>query len=171
MGIGYVSTVPEEESSRDRLAAEVSNRARSGGCTVAVAESLTGGMISTALAAAEAAGEWFRGSVVAYSSEVKHDVLRVPDGPVVSAEAAETMAGEVRRLLRADIAVAVTGAGGPTSQDGQPPGTAFIAVADGTGARVMHRHFEGAPAEVCAVCAVSALQALVDRLRETTEGG
>ena len=53
------------------------------------------------------------GSLVAYASEVKYDVLGVPHGPVVSAEAASAMARGVRRLLRADVALGVTGAGGP----------------------------------------------------------
>lgn len=58
----------------------MSDLARSSGRTIAVAESLTGGMVATALAAAEAAGEWSRGSLVAYSSEAKHELLGVPDG-------------------------------------------------------------------------------------------
>jgi nicotinamide-nucleotide amidase len=90
-------------------------------------------MVATALAAAEAAAEWFRGSLVAYSSEVEHDVLAVPDGPVVSAGAAEAMAAGVRRLLDADIAVAVTGSGGPSAQDGQDPGTVYCAADPGAG--------------------------------------
>lgn len=51
----------------------------------------------------------------AYASDVKHELLTVPLGPVVSAQAAAAMADGVRRLLRADVAVAVTGAGGPDS--------------------------------------------------------
>jgi nicotinamide mononucleotide (NMN) deamidase PncC len=46
--------------------------------TVAVAESLTGGMVASALAEASGASKWFRGAVVAYASEVKHELLGVP---------------------------------------------------------------------------------------------
>ena len=110
------STIEQER--RDELAARVSELARRHNVTVAVAESLTGGNVATALAAAKAASQWFRGSLVAYASEVKHEVLGVPEGRCVSAEAAETMAAGVRKLLRADVAVGVTGAGGPDPQDG-----------------------------------------------------
>lgn len=155
----------DDASPQDGLAAEVSRLAGATGRTVGVAESLTGGMVSAALAAAEAAGEWFKGAVVAYASEVKFDVLGVPAGPVVSAEAAAAMARGARRLLGADIAVAVTGAGGPAPQDGRPPGTVFVAVCDGTGVAVEERAFPGSPAEVCAAATEAALTSLVDRLR------
>jgi nicotinamide-nucleotide amidase len=160
---GYWGRVRSEV--RDRIAGEVSEEARRRGLTVAVAESLTGGMVATALAAADAASEWFRGSLVAYSSEVKHDVLDVPDGPVVSAEAAEAMAAGVRRLLGADVAVAVTGSGGPSAQDGQEPGTVYVAVDDGSGIRVQRLDLDGEPSEICARSAESTLRLLLDGLR------
>jgi nicotinamide-nucleotide amidase len=163
---GVQSIVEQQQDVRDRLAAQVADLARARGRTVAVAESLTGGMVATALAAAEAASEWFRGSLVAYSSEVKHEVLGVPDGPVVSAVAATAMARGARRLLGADVAVAVTGAGGPAAQDGQEPGTVFLAVYDGVDARVQRLDLDGDdPEAVCAAAARSVLEVLVDRLR------
>lgn len=153
----------------DELAADVSDLARSCGRTVAVAESLTGGMIATALAAARAASEWFCGALVAYSSEVKHDVLGVPDGPVVSAVAARAMAVGVRHLLAADIGVAATGAGGPDPQDGRAPGTVFLAVDDCYGSRVVRLDLEGEPAEVCRAAAAAALRLLADALLPAAE--
>ena len=146
----------------------MSELARRHNVTVAVAESLTGGNVATALAAAKAASQWFRGSLVAYASGVKHEVLGVPEGPVVSAEAAETMAGGVRKLLRADVAVGVTGAGGPEPQDGQPPGTVFVAVDDGSERRVQHLSLEGEPPEVVMKAAGKTLEMLVDRLEART---
>ena len=130
-----------------------------------MAESLTGGMIAQSLSAAEAAGQWFRGSLVAYSAQVKHEVLGVPEGPVVSAEAAAAMARGVRSLLGADLAVAVTGAGGPSGQDDQPPGTVFLAVSDESGTRTYFRAFTGEPDEICAATAQAALELLVSWLR------
>jgi nicotinamide-nucleotide amidase len=153
------------EPSHTRLAAEAARLARSSGLTVAVAESLTGGMVASALSAAEAAAQWFRGGLVAYSSEVKHEVLGVPDGPVVSAEAADAMAGGVRRLLRADLAVAVTGAGGPDRQDGAEPGTVYLALDDGADVEVRRHQIGGEPEEVCTAAAGQALSMLVERLR------
>ena len=148
----------------DDLAARISDLASSAGRTVAVAESLTGGMVSAALAASSGAGEWYRGGLVAYSSQVKHDVLDVPDGPVVDPDAARVMAERVRELLGADIAVALTGAGGPDPQDGQDPGTVFLAVADGAHTEVVRRVLTGEPVEVCSAAGREALRFLVDRI-------
>jgi nicotinamide-nucleotide amidase len=150
---------------RERLAGQVSEHARRRGVTVCVAESLTGGMVATALAAAEAAAQWFRGGIVAYSSEVKHAVLEVPDGPVVSAEAAVAMAAGARRLLGAGVAVAVTGSGGPAAQDGQAPGTVYLAVDDGATQRVRRLDLSGDPRKICADSAEATLRLLLDGLR------
>jgi nicotinamide-nucleotide amidase len=149
------------------LAAEIADLARATGRRVAVAESLTGGMVTASLSASEGAAEWFRGGLVAYSSEVKHEVLGVPEGPVVSAAAARAMAAGVRTMLGADVALATTGAGGPQAQDGQEPGTVFLAVDDGTedGAEPVHRMLDGDPGEVCAAATVAALELLAERLR------
>jgi nicotinamide-nucleotide amidase len=152
------------DDGHEELAARVSALARRHGVTVAVAESLTGGNVATALSAAESASEWFRGSLVAYSSEVKHEVLDVPDGPVVSAEAAGAMATGVRRLLRADVAVGVTGAGGPDPQDGQDPGTVFVAVDDGTERLVQRLDLDGDPQVVLVEAAGKTLAMLAECL-------
>jgi nicotinamide-nucleotide amidase len=153
-----------DEKTRHRRAERVAQLALSRGWTIAVAESLTGGMIASALAQAQQASEWFRGSLVAYSTEVKHEVLDVPAGPVVSAEAAGAMARRVRELLLADISVAVTGAGGPSAQDGHEPGTVFLAVHSGDRDQVVRIDLPGEPAAVCAAATLAALDALVDAL-------
>ena len=132
--------------------------------TVAAAESLTGGMISTALATAGGSSEWFLGGLVAYSSEVKHAVLDVPPGPVVTATAASAMVRGVRKLLGADVAVAVTGAGGPGGQDGRDPGTVFLAFDGGDDHRVTRLNLDGEPKAVCATSTVAALRMLVEGL-------
>jgi nicotinamide-nucleotide amidase len=98
--------------------------------SVAVAESLTGGALSARLARLADASEWYRGAVVAYSSEVKRHVLAVPPGPVVSEAAAVAMAEGAASLLRADVTISVTGVGGPEPQDGEPKGTVWMALRD-----------------------------------------
>jgi nicotinamide-nucleotide amidase len=97
--------------------------------TLAVAESLTGGLVSSRLVDVEGASGWFKGSVVAYDSEVKYSLLDVPRGPVVSELAAKAMASNVTRTLGSDVGLALTGVAGPTEQDGMPPGTVFVAIA------------------------------------------
>jgi nicotinamide-nucleotide amidase len=152
--------------SRQELVDRVTELLDSADVTVAVAESLTGGMMASALAAAPGASKWFRGAVVAYASDVKHELLGVPPGPVVSAPAAEAMASGVRRLLDADVAVALTGAGGPDGQDGQPPGTVFFGLSGGGKRQVEHRHFDDRdPGQVCADAVDEALTLLYTFLR------
>jgi nicotinamide-nucleotide amidase len=156
---GYV-----DEDTRRKCAERVGELALARGRTIAVAESLTGGMIASALAQAQQASEWFRGSLVAYSKPVKHQLLEVPAGPVVSSDAATAMARSVRKLLLADISVAVTGAGGPSAQDGHEPGTVFLAVDGGGREQVLRLDLPGEPATVCAAATLAALNALVSTL-------
>ena len=99
------------------------------GLTLGLAESLTGGLAASRLVNVPGASRWFRGSVVSYASEVKFDVLGVPEGPVVSEEAARAMADGARSVLGADVGLSMTGVAGPDPQDGQPPGTVFVGLA------------------------------------------
>jgi len=139
--------------------------------TVGVAESLTGGHLSADLAAAPRASEWFRGGVVAYASEVKYEVLGVARGPVVTETAALGMAAGACRLLGADVAVAVTGVGGPDPQDGVEPGTVWIALRHDGRHRTRLERFTGDPESVIdATCRV-ALALLVDALHARDDGG
>jgi nicotinamide-nucleotide amidase len=145
------------------VAERLAEAAQRGGLRLAVAESLTGGELSAKLAAAPDASDWFRGGLVAYAREVKYEVLGVPRGPVVSEVAATTMADGVAALLGADVAVAVTGVAGPDDQDGQPPGTVWMAVHDGTGTASRLHHFDGEPAQVVDATCAAALAWLLDR--------
>ena len=100
---------------------------RQQGLTMGTAESLTGGLIASRLTSVPGASDVFRGGVVSYASEVKYDVLGVPEGPVVTEEAAAAMAEGACRVLGCDVAVAVTGVAGPAEQEGVPVGTVFFA--------------------------------------------
>ena len=97
--------------------------------TLAVAESVTGGLVSGRLTAIAGASDVFRGSVVSYSSEIKFDLLNVTRGPVVSESAAKEMAVGVRKTLGSDIGLALTGVAGPTEQDGVKVGTLCVGIA------------------------------------------
>lgn len=96
------------------------------GLTLGLAESLTGGLAGARITDVPGASKCFRGAIVSYATEVKHDLLEVGDGPVVSAAAAEAMARGARRVLGADVGVAFTGVAGPEPQDGEAPGTVFV---------------------------------------------
>ena len=104
---------------------------RGHGLTLGLAESVTGGLMASRVCDVAGASGFFRGSVVSYASEVKFDVLGVPNGPVVSAEAAQAMALGARKVLGADVGLSVTGVAGPAEQEGQPVGTIFIGLALG----------------------------------------
>ncbi len=99
------------------------------GQTLAVAESVTGGFIAKRLTDVPGASRVFRGGLVSYATDVKYDLLRVPEGPVISEEAAVAMAEGARQLFGSDVAVATTGIAGPDEAEGQRPGTVFVGVA------------------------------------------
>jgi nicotinamide-nucleotide amidase len=107
----------------------VLDRLRDRGWTLAAAESVTGGLISARIVNVAGASEVFKGSVVSYATEVKRDVLDVMAESVVSEEAAREMASAARRLLQADVGIAVTGVAGPDEQDGRAVGTVCFGIA------------------------------------------
>jgi nicotinamide-nucleotide amidase len=144
----------------DDLSAAVGRVLQGRGQQLGVAESLTGGMLANHFASAPGASDWFLGAVVSYTKAVKFGLLDVPEGPVVTAEAAEAMAAGALRVLGADVAVSVTGAGGPDEQDGQPPGTVFSAVQTPDDTRTSEHHFDGEPVEVCRQAADAAVREL-----------
>ncbi|MCZ9341180.1 nicotinamide-nucleotide amidohydrolase family protein, partial [Streptomyces sp. TRM76130] len=114
-------------------AADVVRLLKVSGATVAVAESLTGGLVAAQLTSVPGASQVFRGSVTAYATDLKHDLLGV-DAAVLAArgavdpQVAVEMAAGVRKALGADWGVATTGVAGPDPQDGQAVGTVFVAV-------------------------------------------
>lgn len=112
----------------DNMESVVLAMLRKRGLTLALAESVTGGLVSGRLTQIAGASDVFRGAVVSYASDVKHDVLHVSPGPVVSEAAAAQMAQGAKELLGADVGLALTGVAGPDHQDGQPVGTLCVAV-------------------------------------------
>jgi PncC family amidohydrolase len=102
--------------------------------TLATAESLTGGRLAALMTEVPGSSEVYRGGVVAYATELKLDVLEVPEAVVeeygvVSAECALAMARGVRRLARATYGVSTTGVAGPDRQEDKPAGTVFVGLA------------------------------------------
>jgi nicotinamide-nucleotide amidase len=103
------------------------------GGTLAVAESLTGGLVAAEITSVPGASKVFRGSVTAYATELKHELLGVEATLLaargaVDPQVAAQMAAGVRKALGADWGIATTGVAGPEPQDGQPVGTVFVAV-------------------------------------------
>jgi nicotinamide-nucleotide amidase len=144
------------------IAEQIGRRALAAGIRVAVAESLTSGAIASRLGAAPEASSWFAGGVVAYAADVKFKVLGVDPGPVVTARCAVQLARGAARLLGADLAVAVTGVGGPGSDEGHPAGTVYTAVCHQSDERVRHDVFDGDPSRVIDQATSTALQLLLE---------
>ena len=115
----------DEETMEDA----VGHLLRAKGWSLGLAESLTGGLVGSRCTKVVGSSEWFRGSIVSYASEVKFDLLGVPEGPVVSEQASKAMALGARKVLGADVGLAVTGVAGPAEQDGEPPGTVWMGLA------------------------------------------
>jgi nicotinamide-nucleotide amidase len=111
--------------------------------TLAVAESCTGGFLSHRLTNVPGASAVFLGGVVAYSNQVKQDILAVRSETLrlhgaVSEHAAREMADGARRLFHADYALAVTGIAGPWGGTPEKPvGTAYIALSQNKGTSVL----------------------------------
>jgi nicotinamide-nucleotide amidase len=146
----------DDQTMEDVVGAQLLER----GLTLAVAESVTGGLIASRLVGVAGASHWFRGGVVSYASEVKFDLLKVPVGPVVSGDAAEAMAIGVRTLLKADVGLSVTGVAGPEEQDGQPAGTVFVGLSLGESLQHAALRLPGDRPRVRAYSAISSLDVL-----------
>lgn len=142
------------------------------GETLAVAESLTGGLVAAELTAVPGASKSFRGSVTAYATTLKRDVLGVDatlleERGAVDPEVAQQMAAGVREVLGASWGIATTGVAGPEPQDGQPVGTVFVAVVgpDGSG-KVAALGLNGGRVEIRRESVRSVLKLLSGELHE-----
>lgn len=125
------------------LSDEIGRMAQRRSVRIAAAESLTSGAIASAFGRGAEASEWFAGAVVAYAEDVKRTVLGVTATSVLTAQCARELATGVADLLDADVAVAVTGVGGPDPEEGLPPGTVFAAVCVGDDVSEATWRFEG----------------------------
>ena len=98
---------------------------------LAVAESVTGGLVGARLAAVPMASEVLTGTMVAYSKDLAQKWFEMPSGPIVSREAVMAMANGVRQALNAEVGLAVTGVVSPSESSDLPVGTGFFGLAIG----------------------------------------
>lgn len=158
-----------------RVSAEVVARFGARGKTLGTAESLTGGMIASAVADVSGASAVLMGGVVSYDPRVKREMLGVTREVidtvgVVSEPCARQMAEGARRVLKVDIAVSATGVAGPTGGTPETPvGTVFIGVSGPEGTRVEECHFGGGRAQVRAQSAAHALGMALEALEQHKE--
>jgi len=151
------------------LAADLVARLTAARQTVAVAESLTGGLVCAALTEAAGASVVVRGGVVAYASDLKAQVLGVDEvllaqAGAVDAGVAEQMAAGVRSLTGATYGLATTGVAGPDPADGKPVGTVYVALAGPGSSRVTALALSGDRAGIRAQTVHAVLTLLAEEL-------
>lgn len=138
------------------------------GKTLATAESCTGGMIGAALTAIPGSSAVYKGGLISYTNQIKHDLLGVSqlllkEKGAVSKEVAEAMAVGVRNTMKADVAVSVTGLAGPGGDEyGNPVGTVFIGYADDRCCIAKHFLFVGDREAVRTQAAEAALETILE---------
>ena len=158
-------------------AARVLELLASDGRTLAVAESLTGGLLADAFVQVPGASAVLLGGVVAYATPVKHTLLGVDgdlldrEGPV-DPDVAKQMADGVRRAVAvdgrsADVGVSTTGVAGPEGQGGKPPGTVWVGVAVGERRIARSAVLPGDRAAVRQGAVLLALDALLEALEQS----
>lgn len=142
------------------------------GWTLAVAESLTGGAVCSALVDVPGASTVLRGGVVAYATDLKATLLGVDhellaDRGAVDPDVARAMAGGVRARLGADVGLATTGVAGPDPQHGYRPGTVHVAVATPASVRVRSLQLTGDRARVRSGAVTAVLGLALEALATT----
>jgi nicotinamide-nucleotide amidase len=153
--------------SLELVVGEMLNKAHA---TVAVAESLTGGMLGERFTTVPGSSRYFLGGFITYSNAMKAELLGVDPQLLahfgsVSRETAEAMAAGARRVTKATYALAVTGVAGPESDDDAVPvGTVYIALADPEKTVAVHRQFLGDRTRIRMFTAQMALDVLRRRL-------
>ena len=137
------------------------------GETVAVAESLTGGLLGAALTSTPGSSATFRGGLIVYATDVKESLAGVPgpllaaEGPV-SAHVAAALAAAARDRLGATYGIGVTGVAGPDPQNDQPVGTVHLAVAGPAEGEVRSLRCDGDREQIRSQTVVAALSLLAE---------
>ena len=134
--------------------------------SLSVAESCTGGLLSSLLTRSSGSSVYFKLGVVAYSNQAKHRILSIPlkmmkQKGSVSRDVARSMAQAVRRLAKTDLGIGITGIAGPTGGSPQKPvGTVFIAVSGKRKTISKEFHFTGNRTTIRNKSALKALELL-----------
>lgn len=139
------------------------------GLTIATAESLTAGLLSSRIADIPGASAALSGGVVAYNNTIKHRVLGVSADTLaargaVDAETAKQMATGVRELFHSDLGIATTGVAGPDPSEGKAVGIVFIALATADGVRAKLLRFDGSRTHIRHATVAAGLQLVAEWL-------
>lgn len=144
------------------------------GWTLALGESLTGGLLADAFVSVPGASKALRGSIVAYATDLKQELLGV-DGALLEESGAVDpgvaieMAVGAANTLGADVGVSATGVAGPDEQDGNPVGTVFIGIVTPNGSDVIPLTLEGSRHEIRVQAVSAAVAALLVVLTDNSQ--
>lgn len=152
------------------LAAEIGRLLKKKKKTLAIAESCTGGLLSSSVTSVPGSSDYFLGGIIAYQNEVKSSQLRIV--PVVlkkygavSAKTAKALARNVRKILKSDYGLSITGIAGPSGGDERKPvGLVYIALAWGKVGKVKKFIFSGSRNSIRSLAARNALALLKKEL-------
>ncbi len=115
------------------LATEIVKKLSEQNKTLSIAESCTGGLISSTITDVPGASKVFSGGVVVYTTEMKKKILNINEEVfkygVISLQMAEAMSNSIKHLTGSDYSIATTGNLGPDTMEGKPKGLIYIAVA------------------------------------------
>lgn len=152
--------------------AELLERFRAAGKTLATAESCTGGLLGALLTAVPGSSDVYRGGVISYCNAVKHGLLGVPEALLeeygaVSWQVAEAMAEGACRAAQADFGVSTTGLAGPDGDgSGKPVGLVYVGCAGPKGMTHRELHLTGSRDEIRQQACREALALLESRLEK-----
>lgn len=135
--------------------------------TIACAESCTGGLILSRFTDLSGASNHVKGGVVAYTNEIKKNILRVESATLekfgaVSSQTALEMAKNVREIFNATIGLSTTGVAGPLTSEGKPVGLVYVAIVGEDFSEVKECHFSGTRTEIKALAADAAFELLME---------
>lgn len=135
------------------------------GDSLAVAESLTGGLLLSELISIPGASNVIQGGIVCYSTKSKIDVLGVPGEIIhqfgaVSAETASEMASKVALKFAAKVGIATTGVAGPDNQEGKPVGQVHLAIAGPNGVELLELQISGDRDQIRSAAVAAAIDLL-----------
>ncbi len=151
------------------ISREIIEQLKAKNLVLSCAESITGGMVASAITTISGASACFSLGVVSYTNEIKHAILGVSAETLaqhgaISAETAREMAQGAMHLSGSDIAVATTGIAGPSACEGKPVGLAYIAVATRHNITVTENNFIGDRNSIQQQCAKAALLLLQENI-------
>lgn len=141
--------------------------------SLTVCESCTGGLLGSMITSIPGSSKYFKGGIIAYSNEVKKNVVGVKEHTLktsgaVSEQTAQQMAQSTRKIIKSNIAISITGIAGPGGGTKEKPvGTVFIAIADNKKIKVYKFHFKGNRNQIRKKVCFQALKLIIDFIKGT----